>query len=545
MATTLPTINQAHLLALLISIATTLTLTLANLPPSSPHHNPPLSLIHSLSLCLSPSARLLHPTDPAFQALLASRWSTNPSTNRPSPSLILLAATEADISHAIRHANAHNLPFLATTGGHGINTFLSHLDHNHNHNHHGGGLLISLRNLTHFTLSDSPTSKTATFGSGLLSHEVIDRLWRAGKQTTTGSCGCVSYAGPAMGGGHGYLQGRYGLVADQVVSARVVLADGRVVVASEEEEGGENGDLFWAVRGAGHNFGVVSEFTVRVYDVEEGRRDWGWEEFVFVGARLEEVYELAGEMMEGQPVEVVFWSVWRMVEEVDPVKPAIVVTVFFNGPLEEARRYTQQIRDLGPATYRFGVTEYPKLNTVLGVDLNGPGCQPQGTALLRAADVDRYDIDALRNWFDIFSQMLATEKAFAGSACLLEGYGVQGVQAVPSDSTAFPHRDKRLLLAPNVLYDVVGNSTLDREAKRWGEAMVTAAFGGAQRRTYVNYALGNESLQAMYGYEPWRLPKLQALKRKYDPENRFRFFAPIVRGGGSGNAVGDDEEEER
>jgi FAD/FMN-containing dehydrogenase len=71
--------------------------------------------------------------------------------------------------------------------------------------------------------------------------------------------------GPLLGGGHGFLQGRYGLVVDNVVSARVVLANSTVVTVSGEE----NGELFWALRGAGHNFGIVTEVRSRVYDVPD------------------------------------------------------------------------------------------------------------------------------------------------------------------------------------------------------------------------------------------------------------------------------------
>ncbi len=78
--------------------------------------------------------------------------------------------------------------------------------------------------------------------------------------------------------------------------------------------------------------------------------------------------------------------------------------------------------------------------------MDGAECQPKGSAFLRGIDVDNYDIDALRNWYDIFSDMLATEEAFAGSVCMLEGYSVQAVQAVSAESTTFPHRHQRLLL---------------------------------------------------------------------------------------------------
>jgi hypothetical protein len=125
----------------------------------------------------------------------------------------------------------------------------------------------------------------------------------------------------------------------------------------------------------------------------------------------------------------------------------ILVLVFYDGTVEESRRYTQPIHDLGPLAHTPGVAEYPGLSAILGVDAaSGPICQPQGTAFLRGIDVDRYEIDAVRRWYDIFSEMLASEELFARSMCMLEGYSVQAVQAVPSDSTAFPHRDQRLLL---------------------------------------------------------------------------------------------------
>ncbi|KAK4031275.1 6-hydroxy-D-nicotine oxidase [Parachaetomium inaequale] len=515
MAIRFPVPNQGLLLSLLIWSLTYTTL--ATL--STPQHDDTLHIpdIHYLTTLLSPSAQLLLPTDPNFNTTL-DRWSTSP-LNAPRPSLLILPTTESDISHAIRYANSHDLPFLATSGGHGMNEYLSDLQ---------SGVVIHLRNMTKFELASSVDQggTVAVLGGGLLSHQVVEGLWREGKQTVMGMCGCVSYSGPALGGGHGTLQGRYGLIADQMVSARVVLGNGRVVVASEEE----NKDLFWALRGAGHNFGVVSEFTVRVHDVEENRRNWAWERFVFGRERLEELYTLANEMMEDQPELVNVFSSWRILEELDPTQPMIVFIVFYNGPMEASREYTHPIHDIGPVDYRSGITELPGIDEVLDIGANEPQCQSQGTVLMRGVYVDRYEIDALRHLFDLLSDMLATEPALANSRCVLEGYSVQGVQAVPSDSTAFAHRDKKLLFALIVGHRVVGNSTLDRDAERWSKTLETAAVGSAERRVYVNYALGDESLQAIYGYEPWRLQRLRALKRKYDPNNRFKFFAPILRG---------------
>jgi hypothetical protein len=128
------------------------------------------------------------------------------------------------------------------------------------------------------------------------------------------------------------------------------------------------------------------------------------------------------------------------------LQPVVQFLVIYNGPIEEARQYSGPVHALGPVSYTSGVTDYPGTMHLLLSDANDPNCQPQGTAFFRGIDVIRYEIPALRNWFNIFSDMLATEEAFAGSICLLEGYSVQGVQAVPAESTAFPHREQRLLL---------------------------------------------------------------------------------------------------
>jgi hypothetical protein len=128
------------------------------------------------------------------------------------------------------------------------------------------------------------------------------------------------------------------------------------------------------------------------------------------------------------------------------LQPVIKFLVIYNGPMEEARQYSAPVHALGPVGYTSGVTDYPGTMHLLPANANYPNCQPPGTAFFRGIDVNRYEVPAVRNWFDTFSDMLATEEALASSICLLEGYSVQGVQAVPAESTAFPHRNQRLLL---------------------------------------------------------------------------------------------------
>ena len=100
----------------------------------------------------------------------------------------------------------------------------------------------------------------------------------------TGLCECVSFAGPLLGGGHSALQGQHGFAADNLVSAQIVLANGSAATVSATQ----NSDLFWAVRGAGHNFGIVTSLEVKVYDASE---DWTLVTFVFTQDKLEAYFD--------------------------------------------------------------------------------------------------------------------------------------------------------------------------------------------------------------------------------------------------------------
>jgi len=93
----------------------------------------------------------------------------------------------------------------------------------------------------------------------------------------------VSYLGPGLGGGHGWLQGRYGLVSDQFVSMNVVLANGNLITVDK------NSELFWAMKGAGHNFGIVTSMTSKIYDIQN--RNYAMETLIFSGDQVEAVYK--------------------------------------------------------------------------------------------------------------------------------------------------------------------------------------------------------------------------------------------------------------
>lgn len=134
----------------------------------------------------------------------------------------------------------------------------------------------------------------------------------------TGACDCTGMVAPMLGGGHGWLQGQQGLLADNLISARLVLANGSAVTASETE----HEDLLWALKGAGHNFGIVTSFEYKIVDRTPETEMWSWETFAFRHDQVQDVYSLANLMLGGsvseQPVELVHWSYFIRVPAIDP-----------------------------------------------------------------------------------------------------------------------------------------------------------------------------------------------------------------------------------
>lgn len=131
----------------------------------------------------------------------------------------------------------------------------------------------------------------------------------------TGGCECTSILGPGLGGGHGFLQGRYGLISDQFISMNIVLADGSMKTIDK------NSDLWWGMQGAGHNFGIVTSVTSKIYDVKH--RNWVYESFVFTGDKIEALYEGINEhlLKNGtQPVDIMNYSFFFNNPDVDPTK---------------------------------------------------------------------------------------------------------------------------------------------------------------------------------------------------------------------------------
>jgi hypothetical protein len=162
----------------------------------------------------------------------------------------------------VKWAVSNKIPFVARSGGHGYTSTLSSL----------AGLnsiIINLRQLN--TVTISKTTNTAILSAGVTTEEVVAAAQAAKKHILTGVCNSVGVISSYLGGGIGDLSALYGLGVDNMISARLITASGEVITVSKDE----NSDLWWGLRGAGHNFGIVSEMVVKTHEQVNRGMHWG------------------------------------------------------------------------------------------------------------------------------------------------------------------------------------------------------------------------------------------------------------------------------
>ncbi|KAI1496581.1 FAD binding domain protein [Biscogniauxia marginata] len=452
-----------------------------------------------LSSRLSSTAQVYLPGSDGYTKA-TTRWS---NLDTPGVNVAVLPGVEDDIAEIVKYANEKNLPFLAQSGGHGAITTVGKMQN---------GIEIWMNQLSSVDISDD--GKTAVVGGGTLSKTVTDTLWAAGKQTVTGG----------LGGSHGFLQGRHGLISDQFVSLNMVFSDGTTQIVDE------NSDLWWAVRGAGHNFGIVTSATIKIHDIQH--RDWAYASFLFTGDKVEGLYDNINKHLLGtQPVDVINYSFFFNLPDVDPTKPVIMFYILQEGVTAVDTTYTALFQKLGPVATDAAGGSYTDLPAWTGNGNESPPCQKAGLVNVRfPIDVESYNIAAQRKAYDLFASTTQQNTALNNSLFLFEGYSTQGVKAVSEKTTAFPFRSDSLLLPPLITYAPAG-SDLDKAAAKLGNDLRQILYEGtgkSELHTYVNYAFGDEKRENWYGYEQWRQERLLALKNKYDPLRKFSFYAPIA-----------------
>ena len=461
-----------------------------------------------LGAMLSPGTLIYGPGSMKFDELTL-RWRT---TAPPKIDIVIQPAAESDIAKIVRYSNLFGFDFLVVNRGHGFTTSLGKFQ----------GIQIDVKQLR--KISIAADGKTAVMQGGVYASDMMKYLWDRGYYTVSGSNECVGLMGPALGGGHGRLQGEYGLVMDQLVSMNVVLADGREVVVSKNS----NADLWWAMRGAGHNFGIVKSFTINIY--KKANKTWHWRNYYWSIEQHDRVFAELNKKQDHGNNPARMGATYLQINfnpSVNATHPTMWWTASYNGPSSEIDDYFKGFEAIPAIRKERGDAEMPDLMTPQ--DTGEASCGG-GNFAVSTAFLQTYNISTQRALLDLFMERAAKYPEISQWARLYhQGYGVKGTQSVDPASSSYAHRDEVHLAFFLTAIPPGTSQALVDAAYKWAKDSWDLWVAGQAPRpmnTYVNYATGApwETLESVYGRN---LPRLRLLKAKYDPMNKFRFYVPI------------------
>ncbi|ROT38916.1 FAD-binding domain-containing protein [Sodiomyces alkalinus F11] len=480
--------------------------------PCSPHALLLRQLQQDLADDLSDGSLIFGPSNPAWDETI-ERWQM---LSRPEIQVVVQPAEESDISKIVEYCSDNSIDFLAVNRGHGFTASLGSFK----------GVQIDMKQLTGLTIAED--GKSALFQGGSHAKEVIKTLWDQGYVTTTGSNECVGLTGPALGGGHGRFEGLYGLISDNILHLNVVLADGSEIGVNETS----HEELFWAMQGAGHNFGIVTSMRLKIYPAQSAT--WHWHNYYWTEDKLEAVFEAWNGLLDNGNGPVLMGSSYGQISffpDLNEYDPLLWWTFAYNGPADEAEEFLAPFNAIESISDEMGDVPYPEI-----VDPQDTGEASCGSGQFAFATVllQTYNVTTERELYNHFNETAARYPELATVARLYhQGYATKAIREIDYDSTAYPHRDEILLALFLTLVPDGADEEMTEAAWTWAKeswALWQSGQPGREPATYVNYATGYdfETLEGIYGREPWRLEKLLRLKAEYDPNNRFRFYVPLV-----------------
>ncbi|KAL8371158.1 hypothetical protein RB595_001146 [Gaeumannomyces hyphopodioides] len=503
---------------------------LASLPPATGASIPPYLERHHMSRrqlsdaqvqaelgpLLSRDATIIGPGGPGWEKA-TERYDIE---SRPDIRLVVIPGAESDVSTIVKLANVFGVPFMVKNRGHAQTNTVGRFR----------GIQIDMSKLQRITIQPGDPAKTAWFQGGTYDRQVIDYLWDRGYVTVTGSCDCVGMMGPGLGGGYGRYQGLYGRISDNLVNLNVVLADGSAIRVNATS----HPDLWWGMQGAGHNLGIVTSFQSKIYPKKVDT--WHYHTYTFTQDKLESLFETLnifhGHGNGSTPVLMATnLGLFQMVPSISQTEPAITWVFGYAGPAAEAEALLEPFNRLGPAAQESGDVPYPQVATAMGTGMDQPICEPGYANVQSTSMFNAYNVTAERALYRLMARTIARHPQLASAFALHEGYSTAAVDRADPDASAVAFRRRKLLtlfetrLPPADI--TPENLRLARKFAKEARDVWNAGAPGLEPANYVNYANGDESLQSMYGYEPWRLQRLRALKRQYDPHGRFSYYNPI------------------
>ena len=410
------------------------------------------------------------------------------------PGLIARCTGSADVLAAVSFGREHDVLVSIKGGGHNVaGTALC-----------DGGLVIDLSLMKGVHLD--PVSCTARAQPGLTLGDLDHETQAFGFSVPAGIVSTTGIAGLTLGGGFGWLNRKYGLTCDNLLSADVVTADGQVVTTSEDD----NPDLFWGIRGGGGNFGIVTSFKYQMHPVGPT---------VLAGvvvhpmAKATQLLKFYRDFVSDIPDDLTVIPALRIAppapflpEDVHG-KPIIAFFVCYAGPVEQGERVLRPLRDVGS----------PLADVVAPKPFNAhqsmlDAAQPPGRNYYWKSDFLTDLTDGAIDTIVTYAEAITSPHTIVP---LFQLGGASG--RVAEDATAYSHRNAAYALNCNASW-VEGDS---EPHVQWARDFSTAVQPFASG-VYVNFLgdEGDERARAAYG--PTKYERLVALKNKYDPTNFFR-----------------------
>jgi FAD/FMN-containing dehydrogenase len=430
------------------------------------------------------AGEVILPEDPTYEAARAV-W--NGMIDRR-PAMIVRPTGAADVITAVRFARAEELPIAVRSGGHSIPGFSTCDD----------GIVIDLSRMRGVRVD--PDRRVARVGGGSLLGDLDHEAQAFGLVCPVGVISHTGAAGLTLGGGMGRLQRKLGLTIDNLLSADVVAADGRLVHASEDA----NPDLFWGLRGAGANFGVATSLEYRLHPL--GR-------VITHGSVLHPV-DRAGELAalfrdsaENGPDEL--WLSFGL--GVDVARgPVAYVSALHSGSLADADRDLAKLRAFGPPATG-SIDPKPYLTTQT---MNDEAMRWGHRFYMKSAFLADLADQVVERLVTHLSRL--PEGADGEFSAWTMG---RAVAALPEDAAAYTGREAAFWLAAEILWD---DESLDSSCREWVRAALADVQPFAVTGRYVNDVAdaGDDVVRSVYGDAKYE--KLVDLKRAWDPDNVFR-----------------------
>ena len=410
------------------------------------------------------------------------------------PLMIARCVDVADVVAAVKYGREQNLLTAVRGGGHnggGLGTC-------------DDGLVIDLSAMKGVRVD--PAARTVRVQAGCTGGDMDHATHAFGMATPGGTVSTTGVAGLTLGGGIGHLTRPYGLAIDNLLEVDIVLADGRFLTASEKA----HADLFWAVRGGGGNFGVVTSFLFRlqpVSTVTAGPTFWPIEQ-------TPEVMETYQKFILDAPEDVSGFFAFLTVPPV-PLFPAEIhgkqmcaVIWCSTAPPEKADNLTQAVRRVGkPALDHVGPMPFPVLQSLFD-----PLLQPGLQWYWRADFVKEFSADAIARHLDEAVKMPA-------GLSQAHFYPINGAaHRVGRNDTAFSYRDANFaFVAAGIASDPSGNEVITGWCKHYFDTVHPYSAGGA----YVNFMMEEGQDRVKTSFRD-NYARLASIKKKYDPSNFFR-----------------------